>query len=113
MTLDAGTKLGLGEYSRRDFLRQTSVLALAWSTSSTGAQATARPLTNPIGYATISWPQSQFLQALETISSLGFVGLQMLGWVKDVYADKAGELKERLARLSLQPAVLSCSELKL
>jgi len=114
MTLDAGTKLGPGEYSRRDFLRQTSVLALAWSTSSTGAQATARPLTNPIGYATISWPQSQFLQALETISSLGFAGVQMLGWVKDAFGgDKAGELKERLRKLRLQPAALSCSKIKL
>jgi len=114
MTLDAGTKLGPDEYSRRDFLRQTSVLALAWSTSSTGAQATARPLTNPIGYATISWPQSQFLQALDTISSLGFAGVQMLGWVKDAFGgDKADELKERLRKLRLQPAALSCSKVKL
>ena len=74
----------------------------------------ANGLSNPVGYATISWPQSQFLQALETISSLGFAGVQMLGWVKDAYGgDKTGELKERLLKLRLQPAALSCSKVKL
>jgi inosose dehydratase len=89
-------------------------LALAWSTSSSWGYTTARALTNPLGYATISWPQSQFLQALDTISSLGFAGVQMLGWVKDAYGgNKAGELKEHLLKLRLQPAVLSCSKVKL
>jgi len=124
MTLNAGTNLGPQTpqrttdnghrtNSRRDFLRQASTLALAWSMRSSGEQA-SRLLTNPIGYATISWPQSQFLQALETISSLGFAGVQMLGWVKDTYGgDKTDELKERLLKLRLQPAALSCSKVKL
>jgi inosose dehydratase len=99
---------------RRHFLRRVSALALAWSTSSIWGYATARVVTNPVGYATISWPQSQFLEALGTISSLGFAGVQMLGWVKDAYGgDKTGELKERLLKLRLQPAVLSCSKVKL
>jgi inosose dehydratase len=110
MTTDNGPRTN----SRRDFLRRTSALALAWRTSWSLEHATARPLTNPIGYATISWPQSQFLQALDTISSLGFAGVQMLGWVKDVYGgNKTGELKEQLLKLRLQPAVLSCSKVKL
>ena len=71
-------------------------------------------LANPIGYATISWPQNQFLQALETISSLGFAGIQMLGWVRDAYpGDRAGELRQQLKSLNLQPAALSCSKIKL
>jgi sugar phosphate isomerase/epimerase len=38
----------------------------------------------------------------------------MLGWVKDTYGgDKSGELKERLRKLKLQPAALSCSKVKL
>ena len=125
MTLDAVTKLGpqtrprttdngLPTNSRRDFLRRASSLTLAWSTSASWEQATSRPLTNPIGYATISWPQSQFVQALDAISSLGFAGVQMLGWVKDAYGGgRTGELKERLLQLKLQPAVLSCSKVKL
>jgi len=69
---------------------------------------------NSIGYATISWPQNRFSEALETISSLGFAGVQMLGWVKDAYTgDKAAELRERLLKLRLQPATLSCSKVKL
>ena len=106
--------LNLRTNSRRDFLRLASALALVWRTGSSGQQATARPITNPVGYATISWPQNQFLQALDTISSLGFAGVQMLGWVKDAYGGhKTDELKERLRRLKLQPAALSCSKVKL
>jgi inosose dehydratase len=125
MTPNAGTKLGpqtrqrttdngLRTNSRRDFLRRASTLALVWNTSSSRGQVTSRPLPNPVGYATISWPQNQFLQALDTISSLGFAGVQMLGWVKDVYGgDQTGQLKERLLKLRLQPAALSCSKVKL
>jgi inosose dehydratase len=114
MTLNAATNLGPLEYSRRDFLRRASALELAWNTSSSWEKATARPLANPIGYATISWPQSQFLEALDTVSSLGFAGVQMLGWVREAYGgDKTGELKERLRKLQLQPAALSCSKVKL
>lgn len=100
--------------SRRHFLKQAAALTLAWATGPRGASLPGSELSNPVGYATISWPQSQFLQALDTISSLGFAGVQMLGWVKDAYgSDKTGELKERLLKLRLQPAVVSCSKVKL
>jgi inosose dehydratase len=125
MTLNAGTNLGPRTprqttdnghrtNSRRDFLKRAAALTLAWTAGPGGASLLASELSNPVGYATISWPQSQFLQALDTISSLGFAGVQMLGWVKDAYAgDKTGELKERLRKLKLQPAALSCSRVKL
>jgi inosose dehydratase len=67
-------------------------------------------LPNPVGYATIAWPQAQFSAALETISSLGFRGVQLLGWVRDAYAgEKTAQLKERLRSLKLMPVALSCS----
>ena len=95
-------------------MRQAAALTLACGTGSPGDFLTASGLSNPVGYAAISWPQSQFLQALDTISSLGFVGVQMLGWVEDAYGgDKTGELRERLLKLRLQPAALSCSKVKL
>jgi inosose dehydratase len=100
--------------SRRHFLKQAAALALPWGVGSRGDLVPVNGLSNPVGYATISWPQSQFLQALDTISSLGFAGVQMLGWVRNAYGgDKAGELKERLVKLRLQPAALSCSQVKL
>jgi inosose dehydratase len=88
---------------------------LAWGKGSGWGQgAAASQLSNPVGYAAIAWPQSQFVQALETISSLGFAGVQMLGWVRDAYpGDQAGRLSEQLKRLKLQPAALSCSKVKL
>jgi inosose dehydratase len=110
MTTDDGPRAN----SRRHFLKQAAALAFAWGTGFGGDSLAAGGPNNPVGYATISWPQSQFLQALDTISSLGFPGVQMLGWVKDAYGgDKTGELKERLLNLRLQPVALSCSKVKL
>jgi inosose dehydratase len=66
-------------------------------------------LPNPVGYATIAWPREQFAHALETISRLGYRGVQLLGWVREAYpATKAQELGQRLASLKLKPVALSC-----
>ncbi len=71
-------------------------------------------LSNPIGYATISWPRSKFDHALQTISRLGFKGVQLLGWTSDAFAGgKSGDLREQLSALHLQPVTLSCSDLDL
>ena len=58
---------------RRNFLKRASALALAFGTDS-GLDHAAEVSKNSIGYATISWPQNRFSEALETISSLGFAG---------------------------------------
>lgn len=71
-------------------------------------------LPNPVGYATIAWPKREFIPALETISGLGFKGVQMLGWIRKAYeGSKVAKLKERLDALKLQPVVLSCSSVNL
>ena len=100
---------------RREFLKQTGALAFAWYAGSKGASKMSPPPARPpVGYATISWPQSQFTEALQTVSDLGFAGVQMLGWVRDAYAgEKTAELKQRLQTLKLRPAALSCSKAKL
>ncbi|MBI1941999.1 MAG: TIM barrel protein [Acidobacteria bacterium] len=69
---------------------------------------------NPVGYAAIAWPEERFDEALQTISSLNFRGVQMLGWVREAYGGaKTQVLKDRLAELRLQPVTLSCSDLDL
>jgi len=71
-------------------------------------------LPNPVGYATIAWPRQEFSHALETISRLGFRGVQMLGWVCEAYSGTKGqELGRRLASLKLRPMALSCSAAQL
>lgn len=71
-------------------------------------------LSNPVGYATISWPKSELDHAVKTISQLGFKGVQLLGWVREAFAgDKAKQLRDHLSALRLQPVALSCSGLKL
>ena len=97
---------------RREFFKQAASLACASSASSLWAALRSPALPNPVGYATIAWPESRFVQGLETISGLGFKGVQMLGWVRDAYAgSRAEELKERLTALRLQPVALSCSSI--
>lgn len=100
--------------SRRHFLRNSGRLALAgWASCRWGAGAPG-VLANPVGYATIAWPDHQLDQALETISSLGFRGVQLLGWVRETYGGaKTDQLKERLRSLKLQPVALSCWGLEL
>jgi inosose dehydratase len=71
-------------------------------------------LANPVGYATIAWPREEFAHALDTVSHLGFRGVQMLGWVREAYqAAKEQELRELLASLKLKPVALSCSAARL
>lgn len=72
------------------------------------------PLPNPVGYATISWPDGKIEHALETISNLGFKGVQMLGFVREAYKGaRADELRDKLKSLKLQPVTLSCSDVDL
>ncbi len=100
----------MGSYGRRAFLRTLAGLSLV-----PGALATLRAgardvLPNPVGYATIAWPNEEFAHGLETISRLGYRGVQLLGWVRESYpATKAQELRQLLASLKLKPVALSCS----
>jgi inosose dehydratase len=98
---------------RRGFLQQGVSLTAALLATGRLSVA-AEPLPNPVGYAAISWPQKDFSQALDTISGLGFKGVQLLGWVVDVYpSEKIEDLKGRLKKLNLIPSALSCSRIRL
>src|SRR6266568_8912277 len=100
---------------RREFLKQAGTAALGCCAGPGLAGGLGPPAARPpVGYATISWPREQFADALQTISALGFAGVQMLGWVRDAYAgEKAAELRQRLETLRLRPTALSCSKAKL
>jgi inosose dehydratase len=99
---------------RREFLRTLASLSVA-----PGALATLRAgardvLPNPVGYATIAWPREEFTHALDTISRLGYRGVQLLGWVREAYpATKAQQLREHLASLNLKAVALSCWAVRL
>jgi len=72
------------------------------------------PLPNPVGYATISWPDGKIEHALETISILGYKGVQMLGFVREKFGGaRVDELRDKLKSLKLQPVTLSCSDVDL
>jgi inosose dehydratase len=94
---------------RRQFLIRSGQAGLAWIAASRPGSASAAPLPNPVGYATISWPRNQFEQALDTIAALHYRGAQLLGWVADDYAgSKQSELREKLHSLQIAPVALSC-----
>ena len=100
--------------ARRACLHRLTQLFLGGWLGQKALRGEPAPWPNPVGYATISWPESEFQQALETISSLGFKGVQMLGWVREAYAGpQAGQLKSTLQRLRLRPAALSASGVRL
>ena len=99
---------------RRQFLRVLAGLGLVHGAMGALRIDASDLLPNPIGYATIAWPQKEFAHALDTISHLGFRGVQMLGWVREAYAGaKTQELKQQLASLKLKPVALSCSAARL
>ncbi len=95
-------------------MKRAAGLALASCAPRAWAETVPESLPNPVGYATISWPDSKIGHALETISNLGFKGVQMLGFVREVYKGaRADELRDKLKSLKLQPVTLSCSEVDL
>ena len=95
-------------------MKHAASLTLGWWASALGAANAPELLPNPVGYHAIAWPDDQLDHALETISSLGFRGVQLLGWTKDAYAvEKADGLKAQLARLKLKAVALSCHGVRL
>jgi len=94
---------------RREFLRTLAGLSVVPGTLATLRASARDVLPNPVGYATIAWPREEFSHALETISRMGYRGVQLLGWVREAYpATKAQGLSELLASLKLKPVALSC-----
>ena len=53
-------------FDRRNFLKRAGSIALAYGAGEQLARA-SEAMPNPVGYATISWPNNEFTQALETI----------------------------------------------
>ena len=114
MTGFARAEIQRGSSGRRQFLRTLAGLAAGQGVLGTLRADASDLLPNPVGYATIAWPRQEFAHGLETISRLGFGGVQMLGWVREAYsATKAHELGQLLASLKLKPVALSCSEARL
>ena len=100
--------------SRRAFLKRAAGLAVAGCAPGAWAGSVPEPLPNPVGYATISWPDGKIEHALDTISNLGFKGVQMLGFVREAYKGaRVDELRDKLKSLQLQPVTLSCSDVDL
>ncbi len=105
--------MNTGTQVRREFLKRASAATAAALLNVRGLCA-AGQLSNPVGYATIAWPDSEIKHALETISNLGFQGVQMLGFVREMFAGaRAGELRDQLKSLHLQSVTLSCSDVDL
>jgi inosose dehydratase len=87
---------------------------LSWAAFSRQNSALPGTLPNPVGYSNISWQPEEFSEALETVSALGYQGMQFLGWVQETCAgEKTAELRDQLKKLKLSAAALSCSKVKL
>lgn len=72
---------------------------------------TASPvlLPNPVGYATIAWPNDQLADALNVMAKLGFKGVELGGWIRQKYqGPQLGVLRRQLNRLRLRPVASYC-----
>lgn len=99
--------------SRREFIQRAGVGCASLLMDSDQSPVALRPPTSPMGYSTISWPEAEFEHALETISRLGFAGVQLVGWARDRYANRVQSLRSRLKALNLAPVAQSCWGVKL
>lgn len=110
----AGDSTDKSDMTRRRFMRRAGAAALSWPALSHLDMALPGTLLNPVGYSNISWPQEELNQALQTVSSLGYQGVQLLGWVQETFAgEKTAELRDRLQKLKLSAAALSCNKVML
>jgi hypothetical protein len=60
---------------------------LSWASCTQVDFAQPGALPNPVGYSNISWPPAELNQAMETLSALGYQGMQLLGWVQEAYLE--------------------------
>src|SRR5208283_5025627 len=74
------------DMTRRGFLQKAGAAVASWAAFSRVDSAMPGTLPNPVGYSNISWPPNELSQALETVSALGYQGMQLLGWVQETYA---------------------------
>jgi inosose dehydratase len=67
------------------------------------------PLPNPVGYATIAWPNYQLAHALNVMAKLGFKGVELGGWIRQKYqGSQLGILRRQLNRLRLRAVASYC-----
>jgi len=103
----------MDRWPRREFLKRSGIAGLSSLVTSRLLHGAAGALPNPVGYATISWPDGQLEHALDTISRLGYQGVQVLGWIREKYGNRLEYLRERLHSLNLKPVTLSCWDVNL
>ncbi|QHT66150.1 sugar phosphate isomerase/epimerase [Rhodocytophaga rosea] len=93
--------------SRRNFIKQVGFAVAATAIpAATFASLVKETLPYKLGYASITWGGKD-AQAIEEIASLGFKGIQLRANTVETYANKAGELKELLAKHKLLVPVFS------
>jgi len=56
---------------------------LSWAACTHLGFAQPGTFSNSVGYSNISWPPAELNQAMETLSALGYQGMQLLGWVQE------------------------------
>jgi inosose dehydratase len=94
---------------RREFFLRAGALGLASPLLFGEVPRGGGALPNPVGYATIAWPEEEFEHGLATISKLGFRGVQLLGWVRERWGgERTAEFAAMLEKLRLKPVALSC-----
>lgn len=94
--------------SRRVFLKKTGAACAGTLFAPGHISGAAGMFPDKTGYSTLAWPAEEFEHALETISGLGFAGVQLVGWARERYKDRVEVLRDKLRSLNLSPVAQSC-----
>jgi inosose dehydratase len=96
---------------RRQFLNSLAIATAGLGVSNSSFLFGKSPvlLPNPVGYATIAWPNGELDHAVAEISQLGFKGIELVGWIRQNFGkSRLPVFHKRLKSLNLQPVSLYC-----
>ncbi len=99
--------------SRREFVKRVTAVPPVFCVAVINGSSVGKFPPISVGYSTISWPEGECEHALDIISSLGFQGVQFVGWAREHYANRLDELRARLKSLKVAPVAQSCWGVKL
>jgi inosose dehydratase len=97
------------DFSRRQFLTQLTAAGISLAGVTALPAQPSTPLPNPVGYATIAWPNDELQHALSVIAKLGFKGVELGGWIREKYqGSRLRFLHQQLNHLKLRPVASYC-----
>jgi sugar phosphate isomerase/epimerase len=96
-------------FNRRQFLTQLTAAGISLAGATALPAQPSATLPNPVGYATIAWPNDELQHGLDVMANLGFKGVELGGWIRQSYqGSRLQLLHQQLNHLKLRPVASYC-----